>query len=266
MAHVAADARRVGLQPARPDRPEQRRRAAHGLVARAHRGTPAGHAAGPRRRDVHAQPGRRHPGDRRGHRRPPLGAPPRGPGRHRRLRLQHPVAEQPEPGDLRLVHHRHQRRRPHLRTRRHNRPAGVGNEDPGLPGEPRHPDLGPDRRRRQGDLGPELHARGGTERLRDHRPRRRHRRGTVAPAHHPRARRAGRRELGRRAVRGTQARRRVDGAELRPGAEPGLHRDLGHLAGAEVPDRRDGPPTPLPQLDAGAGRRHGGDRLVPTST
>ena len=61
------DARRVGLQPARRHQPEQRRRAAPGLVASAHRGSPAGHTAGLRRRDVHAQSERRHPGDRRGH-------------------------------------------------------------------------------------------------------------------------------------------------------------------------------------------------------
>ena len=34
------------------------------------------------------------------------------------------------------------------------------------------------------------------------------------------------------------ARRHVDGAELRPGAEPDLHRHVGHVAGAEVHARR----------------------------
>ena len=196
MAHVAADARRVGLQPAGSDRPEQRRRPAHGLVARTHRGAPAGHAARPRRRDVHAESGRRHPGDRRGDRRPALGASPGGARGHRRIRLQQPLAEQPQPGDLRLVHHRHERGRPRLRPRRGDRPAGVGDRDSGLPGEPRHAELWPDRRRRQGDLGTKLHAGGRTRRLRDHRPRRADRRGAVAPAHDSGPRRAGRRDLG----------------------------------------------------------------------
>ena len=57
-------------------------------------------------------------------------------------------------------------------------------------------------------------------------------------------------------------RRLVDGAELRPRAEHGLRRDVGHLAGAEVHARRHRPDAPVPQLDARAGRRYGRDRLA----
>ena len=47
-----------------------------------------------------------------------------------------------------------------------------------------------------------------------------------------------------------------------PGAEPGLHRHVGHLAGAEVHARRGRPGAPLPQLHPGAGCRHRRDSLV----
>ncbi len=93
--------------------------------------------------------------------------------------------------------------------------------------------------------------RGGAAWLRDHRPRCGKRGGTVAAAAHSGAGRAGRRDVGRRAVRAAYARRFVDGAELRPGAEPGLRRHVGHIAGAEVHARRRRQDAPLPQLDAG---------------
>ena len=50
--------------------------------------------------------------------------------------------------------------------------------------------------------------------------------------------------------------------ELRSRVEPGLHRHVGHLAGAEVHARRRQLGAPLPQLDPGARRGHGRDRLV----
>ena len=56
--------------------------------------------------------------------------------------------------------------------------------------------------------------------------------------------------------------RLLDGAQLRPRAEPGLRRHVGHLAGAEVHARRHGPDAPLPQLDARARRRQRRDRLA----
>ena len=74
--------------------------------------------------------------------------------------------------------------------------------------------------------------------MRHHGPRRQDRRGAVADAHDTRARRAGGRDLGRRAVRGAQACRRLDGAQLRPGAEPHLHRHLGDVTRPEVHARR----------------------------
>ena len=78
----------------------------------------------------------------------------------------------------------------------------------------------------------------------------------------PGARRAGERDVGRRALRGARPRRIVDGAQLRPGAEPRLRRHVGDVPRAEVPAGRHREHAPLPQLDAGARRRHRRDRLV----
>ena len=122
--------------------------------------------------------------------------------------------------------------------------------------------LGSHHRRRQGDLRAELRAEGRAGRVRHHGPRRADRGRAVAPPHHSRAGRAGRRDVGRRPLRRAQARRRLDGAELRPRAEPHLHRDVGHVPRPEVPAGRHRPPAPLPQLHAGARRRHRRDRVV----
>ena len=260
LADVAQDARRMGLQPPGRDHAGQRRRPAHGLVA----GVAARHAGGDaarlRRRAVHAEPARRHPGHRRGHRRPPLGAPPRDPRRRRGLPLR--LRDQPQHRHPRQPDHRHQRRRPCLRARRDDRRAGLGDADPRLPDAPGQPDLGPDHRQRQGGLGPQLHAAGRAGRLRHHGPRRDDGRGAVAQADDPGPRRAGRRDVGRRAVRAARPRRGVDGAQLRSGAGPGLHRDVGHLARAEVPARRNRQHAPVPQFDARARRGHGRDPLA----
>ena len=113
LADVAAHARRLGLQPPRPDRHRQRRRAAPGLVPGAERRQPGGDAAGLRRRPLHAEPARRHPGHRRGDGRPAVGVPPRAAGRRRRLRRR--VDGQPEHRDLRAPRHRHEHRRLPLR-------------------------------------------------------------------------------------------------------------------------------------------------------
>ena len=121
---------------------------------------------------------------------------------------------------------------------------------------------GPHRRRRQGGVGPELRPQGRPPCLRHRGPRRHDGRGAVAPAAHPRPRRARRRELGQCPLRGAEARRLVDGAELRPRAEPRLRRHVGHLAGPQVHDRRDRPQAPVPQLDPRPRRRHRRDRLV----
>ena len=62
--------------------------------------------------------------------------------------------------------------------------------------------------------------------------------GAVAHAHDPAARRAGQRNVGRRADGAALARRHVDGAELRPRDQPDLRRHVGHDSGAEVHARR----------------------------
>ena len=245
---MAPDPRRLGLQPPRPGRPRQRRRPPDGLVARPRAGPPAGDAAGARRRAVHAEPARRHPGPRCGDRRPDLGVPPRPAGRSRRLHDRHPDRHQPQHRHPRRADHRHHHGRPHHRPARGDRRGRLGDRDPRLPGEPRQPDIGPDHRRRQGVLRPELRPPGRAARLHRHRARRGDRRGAVAAAADPGARRARRRDVGRRAVRGAAARRIVDGAERRSRAEPGLRRHVGHVAGAEVHARRDRPDPPVPQL------------------
>ena len=72
--------------------------------------------------------------------------------------------------------------------------------------------------------------------------------GALAHAHDSAARRAGRRDLGRRADGAALARRHVDGAELRPRAEPDLRRHVGDDPGAEVHARRQRQEVPLSQL------------------
>ena len=64
----------LGLQPARSDRPQQRRHAEDGVDARHGHGHRRSDAARLRRRDVPAQPGRRHPGHRRQDRRSASGS------------------------------------------------------------------------------------------------------------------------------------------------------------------------------------------------
>ena len=259
---MAPDARRVGLQPAGSDRPRQRRRPPHGLDPRPARGEQPGDAPRVRGRALHAEPRRRHPGARRRHRRPALGVP-AGPSRRSRgARHLGALPDQPQHRHPRPVHHRHQRRRLRVRPRRRDRPPGLGDGDPRLPDPAGAPVVGSHRGRREDLLRAGLHAGVGTERLRRHCPRRGHRGGAVAPAPDSRAGRAGRRNLGRPAVRGAPPRRRLDGAELRRRAQPGLLRDLGHVAGPEVLPRRDREHAPLPQLDPGARRRHRRDPLV----
>ena len=196
LALVAPHTRRLGLQPARSDRPRERRYAAHGLVSRPDGGQPGRNAAGLRRRALHAEPGRRHPGHRRRNRRPRLGVPPGQSRRRHRVRRQ--PHHQPEHRDLRPAHHRHQRRQPRLRPRRRDRPARLGDADPRLHEESRAAFFRTDHRRRQGGLGTKLHAPRRPGRLRHHRPRRDDRRGGLAAAHRSGPGRAGRRDVGRR--------------------------------------------------------------------
>ncbi len=81
LAHVAAHARHLGLQPAEADRQEQRRALAHGLDASARARNAGRHSARARRRHVFSEPERRDPGARRRERRPALGIPAHAAGR-----------------------------------------------------------------------------------------------------------------------------------------------------------------------------------------
>ena len=123
-------------------------------------------------------------------------------------------------------------------------------------------ELGPDHRQRQGDRRPPVPAAGRQRRLHRHRARRQDRQGALAHAHDPAARRARLRHVGRRADERALARGHLDGAELRPGDEPDLRRHVGDDSGAEVHARRQRQEAPVPQLDAGAQRRHRQDRVV----
>ena len=255
---MAADGERLGLQPARSDRPRQRARAPDGLVARARAGAPGGDAARLRRRVVRAAGERHHRSDRRGDRRPEVATSPRPARRPLRPRGGE-RRHQPEHRHLRPLHHQHQRRRVRLRTRRRDGRDRLGNADLRL-----HGDLGPaqlrtDHRRREGDLRAQLRPARG---VRHRGARRPHRRGAVAPQDHSGPGGAGRRDLGRRAVRGAPPRRHLDAPQLRPRAAPDLPGHLGDGAGPEVHARRCRQPASLPQLDPGPRRRHRGDSLA----
>ena len=132
--------------------------------------------------------------------------------------------------------------------------------------EARAIERGPDHRQRQGDHRPAVPARRRQRRLHRHRARREDRQGGVAHAHDPAAGRAGLRDVGRRADGRALARRHLDGAELRPGDEPDLRRHVGDDSGAEVHAGGQRQAAPVPQLHAGAGRRHRQDRRGTTST
>ena len=260
---MAAHDRRVGLQPARPDRPRECRRPAHGVVARAHRRVPVGHAARLPRGALHAQPRRRHPGHRR--RRPATSSGSTGATCPTTSASTCWAPSRPTTATSPST------------TGSSSTPAPTPTSSPSTPrparwcGRPQVLDYrvhsamqgaGPIIAGREGRLGPELPAAGRARGVRGRRARRPDGRRGVAAAAHPGARRARRRELGRRAVRGALARRRLDGPELRPRAEPRLPRDVGHLARAQVHARRGRQPAPIPQLDAGPRRRHRRDPLV----
>ncbi len=106
----------------------------------------------------------------------------------------------------------------------------------------------PDHRQRQGDLRPRLRARRRSRSLRDHGVRRADRQGAVAHAHDSEAGRAGRRDVGQHPVRGAPARRHVDGAELRSGAEPHLHRHVGDSPAPKFMLGRQRQAVPVSQL------------------
>ena len=261
LADVAPHPRRVGLQPAGPGDAGERRRDPARLVARPDGRHAGGDAAGLRRRALHAERQRRHPGHRRGERRPAVGVPPRpAGGRLRVRRRQRP--QHAEHRHLRPAHHQRQRRRLRLRARRGDRRDRLGDADLRLPGDTGRPQFRSDHRRRPGDLRAKLPAARRAGIVRRGGARRADRRGAVAAADGAGPGRAGRRDLGRRALRGAGARRLLDAGQLRPRAAADLPGHLGHLAGAQVPARRGGEQAPVPQLDAGPRRRDGRDSLV----
>ena len=217
---MAADLRPLGAQPARPDRHVERRPPA-ARVGVDDGGGPAGDdAARARRDDVPGAAVRLRRGPRRARRLAGLGVPP-GAGRPRRQ----PRLRQPQRRPLRRqAVHRHPRRAPR-RPRRPDRRGRVGrcgrrlDHRPALLGRP-HGHQGA-RRRRHVRLLPPQHPLLGVG------PRRRHRRRGVADVHHSRPRRVRLRELGGRARRGPAGRLGLELAELRPRAEPHLHRRRG---------------------------------------
>ena len=217
-----------------------------GLAEGRQEGTPLAY----RRHPLHAAVQRRHRGDRRGDRRPDLAAPARSAGGRLRVRRRQ-RAQQPEHLHLRPVHRQHERRRLHLRARRHHRGDRLGDADLRLQGDSGRAQLGADHRRRQGRLRAKLPPAGRSGVVRDRGPRRAHRRGAVAAADGARAGRAGRRNLGRRALRGADPRRHLGCGQLRPRAAVVLPGDVGHVAGSQVHARRRRQRAPVPQLDAG---------------
>ena len=234
LAALAAHARRLGLQPARPDRPRQRAPAAARLVhPAAARPEPAG-PAGPRRPDVHPESARLRAGGRRGDRGPPLGVPQDVRGHAGR----HVPQPHPDAGHLRRQGLRHDERCAHPGARRADRRGRVGPHRGRL--APRLP------------LHERAHRGARTDRRRHHRlralqgrrllhlgPRPGDRRRAVAHGDHRRPRRAGRRYLGRPAGHVPGGRRRVDSRQLRPGAGPALLGDgAGQALGAAVARHR----------------------------
>ena len=103
---------------------------------------------------------------------------------------------------------------------------------------------------------------GGPGCLRDHGARCDYRQGDLAHAHDSQAWRAGIRHVGRRSEE-KRIHVGMDGAELRPAVEHGLHRHVGDITRAEIHARRQRQALPVPQLDAGAERRHREDRGLP---
>ena len=161
--------------------------------------------------------------------------------------------DQPQPRDLRQHDHRHERRRLRLRARRAHGQAALGNARSSTTRTRRAADVGPDHRAtaRSSPAAAASRRVGPT--------------ACVITAHDARpgassggartiaeARRAGRRNLGRHAVRGALARRQLDGAELRPGAEPDF---VGTSVTSPAPKFALGgqrKQVPVPQLDARA--------------
>ena len=166
LADVAPDAEQLGLQPAPGHHREQRPLSADGVDARSRAWPPGGHAARARRRDVLPQSPRRRRSHRRQDRRSEMAVPSQAARGSQQVLSG--ARHQPEPGDLREPHHRHECRRLRLRLERPDWRARVGDEDPRLP-EGRPADVRPHRRQRQGDFRTGMRARRRPRGVRDHR-------------------------------------------------------------------------------------------------
>src|SRR5262249_52299478 len=142
-----------------------------------------------------------------------------------------------------------------------NRQAHLGNPDPGSD-EACERELWTDHRQWESHFRPAVPARRRLRWMRHHGSRCKDWKRNLAYAHNASARRAWRRNVGRRAARPALARRYVDGSEIRSGTEPHLRWNFGDDTRAEIHPRRQRKQTPLPQLDARAERRHGKNRVV----
>ena len=130
------------------------------------------------------------------------------------------------------LNHRHRQRRLRLRARRADRPAGVETEILNYQETPARHSTGPIIANGKVISGRSCRPWAGPEPASSPRTTR-DRGGAVAHAPDSGPRRAGRRDVGRRAVRGARTCRLLDGAQLRPGTESRLRRDVGHVAGAK---------------------------------
>ena len=169
---------------------------------------------------------------------------------------------QPQHGDLGQHDHRRQRRQQHVRARRADRQAGVGNAGARVR-RARQRQLGPDHRQRQGDHRPPVPAR---------------RRPTTRASITAHDAKTGKelwrtRTIPRPGEPGDETwgdvpmeQRWHVGTWMVPSYDPELNliyrRHVGDDPGAEVHARRQRQAAPLSQLHAGAQRRHRQDRLV----
>ena len=196
LAELAANARRLGLQPARPDRSRQRPPAAASLGVASGSGAESGDAARTRRGDVHPESRQQRAGARRRDRRAALGicAAARRVARRRRR----PPAQPRQPLDrpLRRQGLPEHQRGAHRRPRRAHRRGGLGSHRGGPCARLsllQRTDRGERGHRGRDDRLPELQER----RLFHLGPRPGHRRAGLAHVDHRAPRRARRRHVGR---------------------------------------------------------------------
>ena len=254
LVELASHPRWMGVQPARPDRPEQRGRAAARLVLGPRARGVADDAARARRRHVCRKPGQRGPRPRRAHGRLPVGVPPRDGRAAPERGADAQPCRLPGPG------HPEHRRRARRRAGRPDRRGALGHAGRRRPGR-LHLLERTDRRRwdhhRRHDRLRALPRR----HLLHRRRRRPHRPAAVADLDHRPPRRDRRRHLGRPAAHVPRGERRVDDRQLRPGHRARL---LGHVAAQAAQPRRarHRRRRALQQLDARPRPRDGRDGVV----